>query len=656
MPTTHVVTIPDETVYHVTKNGVARPAHVLSRHDNQALVHYINTDKRLDEWVSEDIVALAPAPRPSPHPSSLPLPLSGEVIGPAEMRTTPALSGPGQPGLPDAPTPSTSSTSNGHTTGDPPTLGKRKRGRPARQQSTAASALSVSSPTPGPSATPALEAGSSASASVSLQSEQPTPQPREVVMTEEDYDIQHHKQITAQRNFDKVHFGEWQVKTWYFSPYPLTDTELDEPPPASTSASSTPKIPGVQKATARSHGRTSDLLAGGLGRNYAGAEKPSLWVCQQCFKYMADGNSYDLHLKYCTVDYPPGRRVYQRGAHSIWEVDGAKQKLYCQNLSLFGKLFIDVKTLFFDCDNFLFYILTDSTSKQDHMLGYFSKEKVSYDDYNLACIMTLPPYQRRGYGMLMIEFSYELSRRAGKVGTPERPLSDLGLRSYLAYWVSTLIRFFRQVLSTVPPDVKKITTFGGFPGIVRSPSGDSEVTTPGTSSVPPSSVNGNGIVAGAGSGYLTGNGTGGMGNGNGVPKKKKKPKGWAGEVEDPNLDLDDLPLVQVDAEDPPLIEPVPTADPMFTTRRVFETTPREDGGAETHVSVRCTLADIARATNLRVEDAAFALNEVGMLVSRAAGVDGVGKEEVVITRELVEKVATERNVKRPCMRMAFVRL
>ena len=86
---------------------------------------------------------------------------------------------------------------------------------------------------------------------------------------------------------------------------------------------------------------------------------------------------------------------------------------------------------------------------------------MSYDGYNLACIMTLPQYQRKGYGMLMIEFSmsfcrcikfliaylflvgYELSRRAGKVGTPERPLSDLGLRSYLAYWVSTLIRFFR---------------------------------------------------------------------------------------------------------------------------------------------------------------------------------------------------------------------
>jgi hypothetical protein len=26
-------------------------------------------------------------------------------------------------------------------------------------------------------------------------------------------------------------------------------------------------------------------------------------------------------------------------------------QLFCQNLSLFGKLFIDIKTLFFDCEN-----------------------------------------------------------------------------------------------------------------------------------------------------------------------------------------------------------------------------------------------------------------------------------------------------------------
>jgi hypothetical protein len=44
---------------------------------------------------------------------------------------------------------------------------------------------------------------------------------------------------------------------------------------------------------------------------------------------------------------------------------------------------------------------------------------------------------------------YEVSRRGGKIGTPERPLSDLGLRSYLTYWVATLIRFFRLVDSSL---------------------------------------------------------------------------------------------------------------------------------------------------------------------------------------------------------------
>ncbi|KAI0685221.1 acyl-CoA N-acyltransferase, partial [Cytidiella melzeri] len=93
----------------------------------------------------------------------------------------------------------------------------------------------------------------------------------------------------------------------------------------------------------------------------------------------------------------------------------------------------------------LFYILTDADSQRDHVLGFFSKEQVSYDDYNLACIVVLPPHQKKGYGMLLIEFSYEISRRAGKPGTPERPLSDLGLRSYLTYWIATLVRYFWYV-------------------------------------------------------------------------------------------------------------------------------------------------------------------------------------------------------------------
>ena len=43
------------------------------------------------------------------------------------------------------------------------------------------------------------------------------------------------------------------------------------------------------------------------------------------------------------------------------------------------------------------------------------QEKKSEDGYNLACILTLPSYQRKGYGKFLISFSYELSKIEGKV-------------------------------------------------------------------------------------------------------------------------------------------------------------------------------------------------------------------------------------------------
>ena len=121
---------------------------------------------------------------------------------------------------------------------------------------------------------------------------------------------------TAPRCPAAIEFGKYDIQTWYSSPYPQEYARL-----------------------------------------------PQLFLCEFCLKYTKSKSVLTRHQGKCPWRNPPGTEIYRHNSLSVFEVDGNVNKIYCQNLCLLAKLFLDHKTLYYDVEPFLFYVLTKNDIK-----------------------------------------------------------------------------------------------------------------------------------------------------------------------------------------------------------------------------------------------------------------------------------------------------
>lgn len=163
-------------------------------------------------------------------------------------------------------------------------------------------------------------------------------------------------------------------------------------------------------------------------------ESDTIYFCNDCLEQYGEDISYKRHIKKCKKFILGSHIVYKENNLVVYKLFGSNNIPVSQNLCILGKCFIKHKTLYWDIDNYNFYIMYDN----NNLVGFFSDEMYN-ETNNLSCILVLPDSQKKGYGTLLVDLSYHF-----KQGTCERPLSEDGEILFKKYWKSKIYNYLKK--------------------------------------------------------------------------------------------------------------------------------------------------------------------------------------------------------------------
>ena len=266
-------------------------------------VHYVDYNKRLDEWVTEDKLDTRKIEPPQGKDDKSHAATSATtgintpkkvVVAQAVSRTSSRPVSPVPGNSNTASTPSTSSTPASDITG-PSVLQHAIQKAQEKKKKEKRKSL------------PSVDDGDGGA-----EGERSTPRQTGSLAAPGT----HEDAVTRMKNVEMIELGRHRIRPWYFSPYPIELTSLD-----------------------------------------------TIYICEFCLKYLKSRTCLERHLTKCNLKYPPGNEIYRRDSISFFEIDGRKNKNYSQNLCLLAKLFLDHKTLYYDTDPFLFYVMCECDNR-----------------------------------------------------------------------------------------------------------------------------------------------------------------------------------------------------------------------------------------------------------------------------------------------------